>query len=244
MGKINSINLTTNFIVNWIQDYFKDSTCNAIIGISGGKDSSVVAALCVKALGKDRVIGVKMPQGNQHDIDSANKLISFLGIKSYEINIGETCDTLYSALRSNNIELDNRVLTNTPSRIRMSILYAIAALNHGRVANTCNLSEDYVGYSTKFGDSAGDFSPLSNYTVREVLLIGQHLGLPLELIYKTPEDGMCGKSDEDNLGFTYEMLDSFILDKVDLPHDIANTINTMHNRNLHKLNIMPSCPHL
>lgn len=230
-------------IVDWIKEYFVKNgpDSKAIVGISGGKDSSVVAALCVRALGKERVIGVKMPQGNQADIEYANKLIDYLGIDSIEVNIGDACKAAYDALTAAGIELTSQVTSNLPARIRMTTLYAVAAEKGGRVANTCNRSEDYIGYSTKYGDGAGDFSPLAEYTVREVLLIGTALGLPEYLVYKVPEDGLCGKSDEDNLGFTYEVLDAYILEHKLPNYDTYRKINKMHNRSIHKTRYMPVC---
>ena len=217
------------------------------IGISGGKDSTVTAALLVKALGKDRVIGVKMPQGNQHDIDIANKVIDYLGIRSYEINIGDVCESLYHAIDEgydfdSTVKNNPQVTSNSPARVRMTVLYAIAALEHGRVANTCNKSEDFIGYSTKFGDSAGDFSLLSNLTVKEVLAIGRELGLPEEFISKAPEDGLSGKTDEDNLGFTYKELDDFLVFGNVPDYDTFANIMERHHRNLHKVEPMPTFP--
>lgn len=241
-------NVITN-ITNWIKDYFVNNgpDCKAIIGISGGKDSTVTAALLVKALGKNRVIGVKMPQGNQHDIDVANKVIDYLGIDSYEVNIDEVCKSLYNAIDigynfEGSVESIPQIASNSPARIRMTVLYAIAAREHGRVANTCNKSEDFIGYSTKFGDAAGDFSVLSEYTVSEVRQIGKALGIPDEFIFKAPEDGLSGKTDEDNLGFTYDELDNFLL-RGDYPsYDVYKNIEERHKRNLHKVKLMPSCP--
>lgn len=231
-------------IVSWIKKYFVDNgpDCNAIIGISGGKDSSVCAALLCEALGPDRVIAVKMPQGKQTDIADANELIDFLGIKtSYEINIGPACDATYRSLPPGMSHLP-QVYTNVPARERMKVLYAIVAAKHGRVCNTCNRSEDYIGYSTKFGDSAGDFAPIASLTVREVKQLGRELGLPEHLINKIPADGLCRKTDEDNLGFTYDMLDDYLLEGIEPPYEIYKNIEERHKRNLHKTRIMPSCP--
>lgn len=231
-------------ICNWIKDYFSANGpgCNAIIGISGGKDSTVAAALLVEALGKDRVIGVQMPNGEQHDIDISNEVISFLGIKSINVNIGEACNALYNAISWDDCVGNSKVTTNTPARIRMTTLYAIAAMYNGRVVNTCNYSEDFVGYSTKSGDAAGDFGFLKEYTVTEVKLIGHALGLPDKFINKIPEDGMCGKSDEDNLGFSYDVLDDFLMRNIYPSADIYEKIMTMHSRSLHKEKEMPTCP--
>ena len=234
-----------NQAIEWIREYFKNNaseTTKAVVGISGGKDSSVAAALCAKALGTDRVIGVLMPQGEQADIDCSRLLVNHLGIKNFEINIG----TAASALLENVggcIELTPQAKINTPPRIRMATLYAVAASveGGGRVVNTCNLSEDWVGYSTKFGDSAGDFSPMAYLTVTEILAIGDYLGLPHELVHKTPIDGLCGKTDEENLGFTYAELDLYIRGLTDLSDkpELKARIDRMNRLNKHKLEEMP-----
>ena len=229
-----------NDCVEWIKKFFEENGkgCNAVVGISGGKDSSVVAALCVEALGKDRVIGVLMPCGEQHDIDMAHLLVNHLGIKHFVVNIKDCIEGLKNSL-SKEMNLSQQSNVNLPPRIRMSTLYAVAQSFNGRVANTCNLSEDWVGYSTRYGDAAGDFSPLCNLTVAEVKEIGAVLGLPEVLVQKTPIDGLCGKTDEDNLGFTYAELDRYIrtgeIDNAETKHRIDN----MHQRNLFKLQLMP-----
>ncbi len=227
--------------VEWIRDFFlkNGDGCNAVVGISGGKDSSVAAALCVEALGKDRVIGVLMPQGEQHDIDKAFMLVNHLGIKHYVVNIKDAVDGILKAFPK---ELDRTAQTiqNIPPRIRMSTLYAISQSVNGRVCNTCNLSEDWVGYSTRYGDSVGDFSPMSNLTVTEVKEIGYLLGLPTELVDKTPIDGLCGKSDEENLGFTYAMLDKYIRTGEIDDAEIKEKIDKRHKANLFKLQLMPT----
>ncbi len=233
----------TNEVVEWVRDLFERTaspTTNAVIGISGGKDSSVAAAVCVKALGRDRVIGVLMPQGEQADIAYSRLLVDTLGIKSYTINIGDTVSTFMNEL-SKHMEPSEQARVNTPARVRMTTLYAVAACHNGRVVNTCNLSEDWVGYSTKFGDAAGDFSPLSDLTVTEVLQVGDLLGLPHELVHKVPIDGLCGKTDEENLGFTYAMLDKYIRGEDDLSSvpEIKEKIDRLHRANLHKLQLMP-----
>lgn len=229
-----------NECVEWIRNFFEENGkgCNAIVGISGGKDSSIVAALCVEALGKDRVIGVLMPNGEQHDIDCARLLVNHLGIKNFEINIKEAVDGVINSLPKD-MEVSAQTIQNIPPRIRMTTLYAVGQSNNGRVANTCNLSEDYVGYSTRYGDSVGDFSPCSFITVTEMKQIGHLLGLPYELVEKTPIDGLCGKTDEDNLGFTYAELDVYIREgKIDDPEKKA-IIDRKHKANLFKLSFMP-----
>jgi len=234
---------TLDRLVAWVKDYFEKNAypdTKAVIGISGGKDSSVAAAVCVKALGKDRVIGVLMPQNEQSDIAYSRLLVDTLGIQNYTINIGETVSTFMGEL-SKHMEPSRQAKVNTPARIRMTTLYAVAACVNGRVVNTCNLSEDWVGYSTKFGDSAGDFSPLSDLTVTEVRLIGEALGLPNELVHKVPIDGLSGYTDEENLGFTYAELDSYIRHETDLSDkpELRDKIDRMHRNNLHKLELMP-----
>lgn len=225
--------------VQWIRDWFEKNGagCNAVVGISGGKDSSVVAALCAEALGKERVIGVLMPCGVQADIDMARKLVDFLGIKNYEVNIKAALEGILGALPDIGISEQSR--TNLPPRIRMTVLYAVSQSVNGRVANTCNLSEDWVGYSTRYGDSVGDFSPLSRLTVAEVKAIGRELGLPADLVDKVPIDGLCGKTDEDNLGFTYATLDRYIREGVCEDEAVKERIDTLHKRNLFKLELMP-----
>lgn len=227
--------------VSWIKSFFEENGkgCNAIVGISGGKDSSVAAALCVEALGKDRVIGVLMPQGEQYDIDMAYMLVNHLGIKHYVVNIKAAVDGLLGSMPQDlNISVQSKI--NLPPRIRMSTLYAVSQSCNGRVVNTCNLSEDWVGYATRYGDAAGDFSPLSNLTVTEVKQIGNVLGLPRELVEKTPIDGLCGKTDEENLGFTYAELDKYIREGVIENAETKALIDKKHAANLFKLQLMPS----
>ena len=229
-----------NDCVNWIRDFFENNGrgCNAVVGISGGKDSSVVAALCVEALGRDRVIGVLMPCGDQHDIDCAYSLVNHLGIKHYVVNIKDALEGLKKNL-PNELTLTDVTLNNLPPRIRMTTLYAVSQSCNGRVANTCNLSEDWVGYSTRYGDSVGDFSPLSRLTVDEVKKIGHLIGLPYELVEKTPIDGLCGKTDEDNLGFTYAELDRYIRTGEIEDLEKKALIDRKHKANLFKLELMP-----
>ncbi len=226
---------------DWIVDFFEKNGkgCNAVLGISGGKDSSVAAALCVKALGKDRVIGVLMPNGVQSDIADAQKLVAHLGIKSYTVNIKEGFDGIVGAI-TKDLELTEQARVNLAPRLRMSTVYAVSQCCNGRVVNTCNLSEDWVGYSTRYGDSVGDFSPLSHLTVTEVKQIGKELGLPIDLVEKVPSDGLSGKTDEDNLGFTYAVLDKYIRTGICEDEKTRELIDRKHEMNLFKLQLMPS----
>lgn len=248
----------TEDLVLWIQDWFDKNgkDCKAVIGISGGKDSSVVAALCVKALGKDRVFGVLMPNGNQTDIVDSRTLCNHLGIEYIVVNIKDAVtgvlNNIEEGLERNrgiamisgaidylDFDISEQTKINLPARIRMATLYAVSQSVNGRVANTCNLSEDYVGYSTRYGDAAGDFSPLGKLTTDEVIAIGEFLGLPLSLTRKVPSDGLCGKSDEDNLGFTYEVLNRYIRTGEIEDEAIKEKIDSMHRKNLFKLQLMP-----
>lgn len=229
-----------NECVEWIKDFFEKNGkgCNAIVGISGGKDSSVTAALCVEALGRERVIGVLMPCGEQTDIDASYMLVNHLGIKYHVVNIEEAVSGVLNSLPKD-MEILSQTRVNLPARIRMATLYAISQSSNGRVANTCNLSEDWVGYSTRYGDAAGDFSPLSHITVTEVKEIGRLLGLPDALVDKTPTDGLSGKTDEDNLGFTYAELDRYIRTGEIDDAEKKKLIDKKHADNLFKLELMP-----
>lgn len=229
--------------VKWIREWFKENGegCKAVVGISGGKDSSVVAALCVEALGKDRVVGVLMPNGEQKDIDVALDLCKVLDIEYHIVNIQNAFLSIKREVKSSlDDHWSEQTANNLPARLRMSVLYAVSQTVNGRVANTCNLSEDWVGYSTRYGDGAGDFSPLSNLTVAEVKDIGYKCGLPECFIEKIPIDGLCGKTDEDNLGFSYAVLDRYIRTGEIDNLDIKKKIDTMHKKNLFKLQLMPS----
>lgn len=243
-----------NDCVQWIRDWFEvnGKGCNAVIGISGGKDSSVVAVLCVEALGKDRVIGVLMPNGLQSDIDDSVALVEHLGIAFTQVNIKEAFEGILHNLGDLFVPKENGAIINMmfdtseqtkinlPPRLRMAALYAVSQSVNGRVANTCNLSEDWVGYSTRWGDSVGDFSPLANLTSEEVVAIGDACGLPYELTHKTPSDGLCGKTDEDNLGFTYAVLNKYIRTGVCEDEAIKAKIDDKHTKNLFKLQPIPT----
>lgn len=228
--------------VEWIRDFFEKNGkgCNCVIGISGGKDSSVAAALCVEALGRERVIGVLMPDGEQSDIDMAKQLVEFLGIRGITVNIAPVVAAVTEGVESALSEgMSGQAAINLPARLRMAVLYAVSQSQNGRVANTCNLSEDWVGYSTRYGDSAGDFSPLSGLTVAEVKRVGRAAGLPEELVEKVPSDGLSGKTDEENLGFSYEMLDEYIRTGRIADEAAKEKIDRLHEKNLFKLQPMP-----
>ena len=191
---------TKDEIITWIRNYFRKNgpDCNAVVGISGGKDSSIVAALCCEALGNGRAL---LARGR----------------------IAGLCDS-------------KQARVNLPARIRMATLFMVSQSMNGRVANTSNFSEDYVGFATLFGDGAGQFSPLGKLTVTEVKAVGRELGLPEKFIEKAPADGLTGKTDEDNFGFTYDFLDKYIRTG-DFGGDtaIAAKIDRMHDANTFKL---------
>lgn len=235
----------TEDMILWIQDWFEKNGkgCNAIIGISGGKDSSVAAAVCVAALGRERVIGVLMPNGRQHDIDMSKKLVDHLGIESYTINIEAGYMGLLEEVKEKLGGVSRDTEINLAPRVRMATLYAVGQSRNGRVVNTCNLSEDWVGYSTRYGDSVGDFSPLSMLCVREVKAIGRYLGLPEDLIEKIPIDGLCGQTDEEKLGFTYEMLDRYIREGICEDEEKKAKIDRLYSINRFKVRFMDVFPY-
>lgn len=242
---------TAEQLIQWVKDYFEAAGPNAtaVLGVSGGKDSTVSAAILAKALGPERVIGVSMPQGSQ-GLNDADKICEALGIKMYTVNIGKAVDGLLEAIKDAGEDLSHPSITNIPPRVRMATLYAIGQTNNARVVNTCNLSEDYIGYATKFGDGAGDFSILGNLTVTEVLAIGDYLGVPYEWVHKTPDDGLPHSCpDEQKIGFTYAELDIYIRTGKapegyvhDNPEEglKVDKINRMYKANLHKLQLMPT----
>lgn len=229
-------------LIQWIRDWFDKNGkgCNAVIGISGGKDSSVCAALCVEALGRERVIGVLMPNGVQSDIADSRQLVAHLGIQNVTINIADAVSAVHTQLKEADIEVSKQTEINLPPRIRMSVLYAVSQSMNGRVINTCNLSEDWVGYSTRYGDSAGDVSLLGKLTVQEVKALGRELGLPENLVDKTPSDGLCGSTDEQKLGFTYAVLDRYIREGICEDERIRQHIDALHKQNKFKLELIPT----
>ena len=233
---------TKEALIVWIRAWFEKNgrDCNAVIGISGGKDSSVCAALCVQALGKDRVIGVLMPNGTQSDIADSRQLVEYLGIRSVTVNIAGAVDAIHTQLRTARIAATAQTEINLPPRVRMSVLYAVSQSMNGRVINTCNLSEDWVGYSTRYGDSAGDVSLLGKLTVQEVKALGHELGLPKNLVDKTPSDGLCGNSDEQKLGFTYAVLDRYIREGICEDESVRQRIDSLHKQNKFKLELIPT----
>lgn len=225
-------------IINWIKEYFKDqpSAKGAIIGISGGKDSLVAVKLLVEALGKERVFGVLMPNGEQKDIDDSLRIVDILGINHKVVNIEKAYNGLLEGIDVDTLSLDAKI--NIPPRLRMTTLYAIGASMHYRVCGTGNKSEGFVGYTTKWGDNAFDFNPIGDLTTDEVIAVGDSLGLPYELVHKTPSDGLSGQSDEEKLGFSYKQINAYIENSTSGNAEIDEMIRLKHEYNKHK-GIMP-----
>lgn len=222
----------------------KSGGTKAVIGISGGKDSSVVAALCVEALGKENVIGVLMPDGVQKDILDAKDLCSFLDISQIVVNIEEMISCFLNSIK----DIDEGIIPtiskqtklNLPPRVRMTLLYAISqSIDKSRVINTSNISEDWVGYATIYGDTAGAFSPLGMLTSDEVIQIGDFMGLPSRFLLKKPSDGLTGKTDEEVFGFSYKVLNQYIREGICDNYEVKQKIDSMHKYSRHKFLPIP-----
>ena len=221
-------------IVSWISDYIKTSNSYGIVvGISGGKDSLVVAKLCVLAVGNENVFGVIMPNGQMTDRDDAINTCKILGIPYSIVDISQSYNQILDVVKKVNFGSVSEISKlNTAPRIRMTTLYAIAGSMNYLVANTSNLSESMIGYCTKWGDNVGDFAPIINFTKTEVCKIGHLLNLPQNLVEKLPSDGLTGKTDEENFGFGYDELDEFI--RTGNVHSNFESILKRHNSSKHK----------
>ena len=244
----------TGDCIQWIKDWFEKNGpgCNAVLGLSGGKDSTIVAKLCVEALGVDRVIGVAMPDNGQ-GTNEADKIAEYLGIKYMVTPIDGVVAEFHKVWndQGSDVKWSKQSEQNIPPRVRMTMLYALSQTFNGRVANTCNLSEDFVGYATLFGDAAGSFAPLSQLTVTEIYQIGDYLGLPYEWVHKVPDDGLPhSSSDEKKFGFSYAELDRYIREGIvpegtceNNPDELkVDKIDRMHRNNKFKTEIV-QIPH-
>ena len=228
-------------IIKWIRDWFDENGtgCNAVIGISGGKDSTICCALLCEALGKERVVGIMLPNGKQHDLNVAQEICKYYGIKHFTIDIQHAVNTYKRMLEVNGVEITLQTKYNIPPRVRMTTLYAFSQSLNGRVVNTSNLSEDYVGWMTMFGDAAGDFSPLSFLTVTEVKKLGYEIGVPVKWVDKAPEDGLVGHTDEEALGVTYAQIDEYICSgQVEGNPEAEDRIKALHEKSAFKLKPM------
>lgn len=200
-------------IVSWIQECVKKAGAKGVvIGNSGGKDSAIVIALASKALGKENVLTVGMPcQSKEKDLEDAKLVAQTFGVKILEINLTDTYEKLEEEINKKmEVELNKEAKINIKPRLRMTTLYAIAQSHNYLVMGTGNLCEAMVGYTTKWGDSASDFNPIANFTVDEVLKMGEILGVPEKIIRKAPSDGLSDKSDEEKMGITYKEVAEYI----------------------------------
>lgn len=231
----------TERLIRWIKEWFEvnGKGCNAVLGISGDKDSTVAAALCVKALGKERVIGVLLSNGEESDIADAYEICDILGIRSYYMNIEEKVEAAYELMLWIGLEITEQVREETPLRERNECIRSVCRSQNGRMVNTCNLSEDYIGCFTIGGDGDGDFAPLADITATEVIQIGHYLGLPSHLVDKMSAGDLCGKTDEEKYEFSYAVLDDYIrTGKCDSSY-IKSCIDERHRNNGFKMQTMP-----
>ena len=225
------------FLIAWYEANAKG--CKLVIGISGGKDSSIMAALCCAAIGKENVLGVLIPNGVQSDIDVSQDLCKTLGIQNVTVNIRCAYDAILAGIDDAGISITDQTKWNLPPRLRMSVLYAVAQSCNGRVVNTSNYSEDWVGWMTRWGDSVGDVMPFALLTASEVKEIGYELGLDKRFIEKAPADGLVGATDEEKFGFTYATLDKYIRTGECASQTDLENITNRHNKNLFKLMPVP-----
>lgn len=238
----------TKKVIKFIRNYYKkNNLVGAILGISGGKDSAVVAALLVSALGKENVIGVTLPCHSKEEDRIDAKLVSdYYGFNLINFDITATFDTFKQELKKlgefKEEELKNSDINLKP-RLRMSTLYYLSALYSAvnkktyLVAGTSNKCELFVGYFTKGGDNVNDISTIADFTVEEVIKIGEYLKVPEKVLYKKPNDGLSNQTDEEKLGVTYKDIASYMEDKTSVNKEVANKIEKLHNNNKHKFNI-------
>lgn len=235
----------TKNVIEFIRDYYKKNNLGgAIIGISGGKDSAVVAALFTKALGKENVIGVTMPcHSNKNDKTDARLISDYYGFEMINFDITGVFDSFKEELNNLGNFKDDEIKNsdiNLKPRLRMSTLYYLAALYSAikgktyLVAGTSNKCELYVGYFTKGGDSVHDISPIADFTVDEVIKIGEYLKVPEKVLYKAPNDGLSNQTDEDKLGVKYKEIASYIDDENSVDEKTKEKIKRLHNASKHK----------
>lgn len=227
----------TEQLIQGIRDWFERNGkgCNVILGLSGGKDSTIVCKLCVEALGADRVITVGIPDKGQ-DLHGADEIAKWMGVQFHVVNIGSITDAIkHETYYGGGVRLSEQAEQNIPPRVRMLVLYAISQSNNGRVVGTCNASENYIGYFTKYGDGASDFEPIAELTVHELYQVGDELGIPKKWTYKTPSADLPNtKTDEDEIGFSYKDLDDYIRGTRKIPDDVVDKIEKRRKQNMHK----------
>lgn len=226
-------------IVIWLRTWFDENgkDCNAVVAMSGGKDSTIVAALCVEALGKDRVIGVGIPDTGQ-GLNDADKIAEYLGIKFLEFPIGGLTDEIKSVFPGH---MSKQTEQNIPPRLRMTVLYAVSQSNNGRVIGTCNASENYVGYFTRYGDGASDVEPIGSLTVRQVKGVGYALGLPAQWVDRIPDDGLPNSAPDDEKfakwGFSYAAIDDYLTKGTSGDKKVDEAIESMHQKTKFKMGL-------
>lgn len=230
----------TKQIIKWLEEYRDNTQCRGVVlGISGGKDSTTVAMLAKKVWGDD-VVGIMMPDGGQVDLNDSVAICSSLNLRHALVNIGGTVTQILHSINASVpfVDVNQKAITNIPPRVRMTTLYAIAQTLGYRVIGTGNASEAYIGWTTKWGDSAYDLNPIAGLTCGEVVEVGLDLakefGLDEQYITKKPSDGLTGINDEDNFGFTYKELDGLINGNLSVSEEVSEKIRAMHEVSEHK----------